>query len=201
MMAVAAVSGVAAYFFVGPSMRWRCVAFGVGLAAGPLVAIAACVSVLAFERFRQLSDIKAERRRLRDDEILSVELVAAGVSAGVSFDSAVETAAGQVDAAVAADMTRWLRLVRHGHPPSDAESVVAEMIRIAQGAEASGAAVADQLSSLAENQLALDEAATNERLARLPIKMLFPLALLILPGFLLVAVAPTVVSGISKLGL
>jgi hypothetical protein len=31
--------------------------------------------------------------------------------------------------------------------------------------------------------------------------MLFPLALLILPGFLLVAVAPAVISGIARLGL
>jgi pilus assembly protein TadC len=75
------------------------------------------------------------------------------------------------------------------------------MLRLAHASESSGAKVADQLVSLAENELSLDEASTNERLARLPIKMLFPLALLILPGFLLVTVAPAVVSGISKLGL
>jgi pilus assembly protein TadC len=75
------------------------------------------------------------------------------------------------------------------------------MIRIARSAEASGAALAGQLGALAESELASDEAATEERLARLPIKMLFPLALLILPGFLLVAVAPAVISGIARLGL
>lgn len=201
MIAVGAIVATVAYLFATPPLRLRWVAFGVGLAVHPLVAIASVACVLALERSRQLAHTRAQRRRLRDDEILVVELVAAGVSAGVSFDAAVAAARDQVDDAVANDMERWLRLVRHGHAAPEADSVVAEMIRIAHGAEASGAAVADQLVALVENELALDEASTNERLARLPIKMLFPLALLILPGFLLVAVAPAVVSGISKLGL
>lgn len=201
MTAVGVVIATIGFVRFRPPMRWRCVAFGIGLAVDPLVAIAAVTCVFAFERFRKLARAKAERVGQRHDEILAVELVAAGVSAGVSFDSAVVAAAGHVDETVAHDMVRWLRLVRHGHQPPDADSVIAEMIRIAHASESSGAKVADQLVSLAENELSLDEASTNERLARLPIKMLFPLALLILPGFLLVTVAPAVVSGISKLGL
>jgi tight adherence protein C len=41
----------------------------------------------------------------------------------------------------------------------------------------------------------------RERLAKLPIKLLFPLALLILPGFVLMTVGPAVLSGLSRIGL
>jgi tight adherence protein C len=201
MIVVAVMTAVLSYFLLDPPERWPCVACGAGLAVDPLVAIAAPATVLVFERFRRAARVRADQRRLRDHEIVAVELVAAGVAAGVSFDSAVAIASSFTDDAVAADMNRWLRLVRHGHESPHSDSVVAEMIRIARSAEASGAALAGQLGALAESELASDEAATEERLARLPIKMLFPLALLILPGFLLVAVAPAVISGIARLGL
>ena len=41
----------------------------------------------------------------------------------------------------------------------------------------------------------------RERLARLPVKLLFPLSLLILPGFVLLVVGPSIVSGLSRVSL
>ena len=39
------------------------------------------------------------------------------------------------------------------------------------------------------------------RLARLPVRLLFPLAFLILPGFVLISVGPAVLSGLARLDL
>ncbi len=200
-MVVACGIGVLSYLVLKPPMRALGIAFAGGLVIDPLVAIAAPGCVVLFDRIRTMRRSKAHRSDVREDEILAVELVAAGVSAGVSFDLAVDAAAVYVDGAVASNLVRYLRLVRHGHTPSDSTAVTAEMVRIAHAAESSGAAVAGQLTALADAERSSDEATTNERLARLPVKMLFPLALLILPGFLLVVVAPTVIGGIARLGI
>jgi hypothetical protein len=39
-----------------------------------------------------------------------------------------------------------------------------------------------------------------ERARRLPVRLLLPLALLILPGFVLLAVGPAVLQGLARLG-
>lgn len=191
---------LAILYLRGPWL-WRCVAVGCGATIDPLVGLAALMGVLAGERLIAISRRRRYDRRIRDDEILAVELVAAGVGAGVSFDVSVSNAASFVDPTVGNELRRMLRQTRHGHQPTPAPSATAQMLRIAIGSEASGAAISEQLEALAESELAADEATVNERMARLPIQMLFPLALLILPGFLLVAVAPAVISGIARLGL
>ena len=54
---------------------------------------------------------------------------------------------------------------------------------------------------LAREVRADEAAAEREKIERLPVKLLFPLAFLILPGFILVAVVPSIISGISELSL
>lgn len=201
MIVAACALAAAALTVFKPPIRGSAVAFAGGLVIDPLVAIAAPAIVILFGRLTEVRRTKEHARNVREDQILAVELVAAGVSAGVSFDLAVEAASARVDPEVGSDLRRWHRLIRHGNAPPDSSAATAEMVRIAHAAEASGAAVAGQLTALADSERSLDESATNERLARLPVKMLFPLALLILPGFLLVVVAPTVISGISRLGI
>jgi pilus assembly protein TadC len=75
------------------------------------------------------------------------------------------------------------------------------MFGIAVDSEVSGAAAVEQLGAVADQERRELEAALDRRLQRLPVAMLFPLALLILPGFLLVAVVPAVVGGIARLGI
>jgi pilus assembly protein TadC len=61
--------------------------------------------------------------------------------------------------------------------------------------------LAGQLNAMALDRRRAAAAASRERLARLPVKMLFPLAFLILPGFVLLTVVPPLMSGLSKLSL
>lgn len=201
MIATSAVLTATALLVLKDSIRRRAVAFSIGLAAHPFLGLAASAGISVIDRVREIRKIRSTDRSERADEILAVELVAAGVSAGVSFDQAVEAAADQVGSQVGVRLRHGVRLLRHGEPPASGGSPAEEMLRIASDAESSGAAVSAQLTELAESEMARDETARSERLARLPVKMLFPLALLILPGFLLVAVAPAVIGGIARLGL
>jgi pilus assembly protein TadC len=60
--------------------------------------------------------------------------------------------------------------------------------------------LAGTLNAVAADRRRAAAAASRERLAKLPVKMLFPLAFLILPGFVLLTVVPPLMSGLSRLG-
>ncbi len=177
------------------------VAGTLGLAVAPPLAVAAPLGVWITRRSRAISAERRASRLARSDGLLAVELVAAGVAAGVAFDAALTTAASEIGGDVARSMMQRLRTFRRDDGGSDDDDPIATLIAIARRSEASGSRLADELRALAETGYAIDAAATAERLARLPVTMLFPLALLILPGFILVAVAPALISGITRLGL
>ena len=61
--------------------------------------------------------------------------------------------------------------------------------------------IAAALNALATDRKRVAAAAASEHLSKLPVKMLFPLAFLILPGFVMLTVLPPLLSGLSKLGL
>lgn len=180
-------------FLVGASA----VASGVHPAFG--VVVAGCV--VGCERTARISRSRKAATHARSERLVAVDLVGHGVSAGVSFDQAVEMTSSFVAAEVADEIRRCLRMSRGvWHPQRDASPIEA-MFSYARASEVSGAPLAGDLLLLAERERAADETARRERLERLPIKMLFPLAFLILPGFLLVAVVPAVAGGLAKLTL
>jgi pilus assembly protein TadC len=173
----------------------------VTFAINPLLGLAVGAALVGAIRIRAITHKRSTRSDRRADEILAADLVASGVEAGVSFDEAVSVAAGFVHASVASEMRRMARVAHHASTTDGDESIVDEMFRLSRRSAASGAPLAPGLRSLSESERAKDAAERLERLERLPVKLLFPLAFLILPGFLLVAVAPALVSGISKLSL
>jgi tight adherence protein C len=132
--------------------------------------------------------------------LLAVELVGLGVAAGLPFRNAARLTVAQVSGSVAHEMSRALRSVSAGQPPSIAIPEVRSMFTAAEASESSGTPLAGALNAVARDSRRASAAASKERLAKLPVKMLFPLAFLILPGFVLLTVVPPLVSGLSKLG-
>ena len=174
----------------------------------PLLGLAAGAAMVSVVQFRRIALRRAEQSSVRSEQILAADLVASGVEAGVSFDEAVSVAMDFVPTSVASEMRTMARLSHRASGPSgdalvdgDDRSVVDEMFRLSRRSSATVAPLVQGLRSLAEAERARDAADRLERLERLPVKLLFPLAFLILPGFLLVAVAPALGSGISKLSL
>jgi hypothetical protein len=173
------------------------VTFGIN----PLLGMAVGSALFGATRIRRITRTRTEYVNRRSEELLAAELVASGVQAGVSFDEAVSVTARFVSPQVASEMHAMARIQHHTTVIERGDSIVHEMFRLSARSAATGSPLAQGLRSLSEAERANDDVARLERLERLPVKLLFPLAFLILPGFLLVAVAPALVSGISKLSL
>lgn len=136
------------------------------------------------------------------DAALAIDVISLGVSAGLPFSSAAELAAATSGGTAGADITRALRavpgssrVVNFGN--GSLQTVFTAATRSAQTGASLGPLLVAVGSDLREERAAT----VRERLSRLPVKLLFPLAFLILPGFVLLAVAPAVVGGLSRLGI
>jgi len=135
------------------------------------------------------------------DAVLAIELVGLGVTSGLPFRNAAALTMKQMADPVANEIAQALRSLNAGQPPSFKLADVQSMFGAAQASETTGMPVAGVLNALALDRRRAAAAATRERLAKLPVKMLFPLALLILPGFVLLTVVPPLMSGLSRLGM
>ena len=133
-----------------------------------------------------------------DDDALLAELAALGLTAGLTFPAAIEAAATAVPGEAAERLRRAGRIPggRDGVPPDDPGLFV-----VARRALTTGAALLPAVTGYAT---ALRGEERSRRLAaarRLPVKLLFPLALLILPGFLILTIGPAILGSLERLGL
>jgi pilus assembly protein TadC len=181
---VLAVCGVAMVAFIHPLLA--VVAFGSGVAIAQ-----------AIRRGRR----RGSGATVDRDAVLAIELVGLGVTSGLPFRNAAALTAKQMDDPVANEIAQALRSLNAGQPPSFTLADVQSMFGAAQASETTGMPIAGMLNALALDRRRALAAAARERLAKLPVKMLFPLALLILPGFILLTVVPPLMSGLSRLGM
>jgi len=151
----------------------------------------------------RVSGMARQRRSKRAqglDQHLAVDLAALGVTSGLSFDQAALAAGDRIGGVVADSITRTVRRAQSGLRRDLEDGPVSDMFAAAGRSSASGAPMSAVLADLARHGRQDLAAQAQERIEKLPVKLLFPLAFLILPGFVLVAVVPAVVSGLSKLG-
>lgn len=166
----------------------------------PMAAIVVTGAGFAIHRVIGIRRIRSTYTASNDDGLLAVELVGLGVTAGLPFRNAATLTAAQVSEPVAKEISRALRSVSAGQPPSIVIPEIRSLFSAAQASESSGTPLAGTLNAVARDSRRASAAASKERLAKLPVKMLFPLAFLILPGFVLLTVVPPLMSGLSKLG-
>ncbi len=139
-------------------------------------------------------------RREPDDssEALLADLTVLGLSAGLTFTQAATAAAGSVGGDAASRVLRAIRF-RGGNGPADADDPA--LMVVARRALSTGAPLIPAISGFAST-LRSEERARHLTVARrLPVKLLFPLALLILPGFLILTIGPAVLGSLERLGL
>ena len=180
--AVAAASVVAAFAVAG-------VAAGVAVAG-------AIVMVLAARR-------GASRRRLtldaEQDELVALDLIAIGVAGGASVSHAMEIARSVVGPDVGGDLAHITRHRAAGIGCEPRTGGLQSMVDAVRRSEAMGTSLAPELAAIAAAARSERHVAARERLARLPVKLLFPLALLTLPGFMLMTVGPVVLASLLRL--
>ena len=177
--------------------RWRVVVVAAELLlclVAPIVGVVVLLGAAAWAASRCVLRPKV----VEDDGALLAELAALGLTAGLTFPAAVEAATTAVPGDESGRLRRAVRLhAEAGSMPSEFPG----LFLVARRALATGAPLAPAVSGYAA---ALRNEERSRRLTaarRLPVKLLFPLALLILPGFLLLTVGPAVLGSLERLGL
>ncbi len=185
----------------------RLVALGAVVVWRPSLAVLGAVAV-AGARLRAVLGRRAEARRSAAaadaDVMVLAELTALGLSAGLTLTGALQAAAAVVAPPLAAEVGTVLR--RSAHSGSERALAAAGgrldgLGRLVARAQATGAPLVEVVEGFAAAER---DRARAERLAagrRLPVLLLVPLALLILPGFVLLVAGPALLGGLARLGL
>jgi tight adherence protein C len=174
------------------------------VAVAPLPGLAAAATAAALGARARL-----RRRRLREeaagrDVTLLADLVALGLRAGLGLPEALRRAVPLVHPDLAAEVEGVLRAAdRSGSEAALAAAGgrAARLYRMAARAAATGAPLADAVEGFAVERRHADHARAVEDARRLPVRMLVPLALLILPGFVVLAVGPALLEALARLQL
>ena len=177
--------------------RWRlAIAAGVVL----VVIVAPILAVVSLLGLASLVTLRAavRPRATDDDDVLLAELAALGLTAGLTFPAAVEAATTAVPGEASDRLRRAERTAGGGGEGPETDP---GLFRVARRARSTGASLLPAISGYAA---ALRDEERSVRLVaarRLPVTLLFPLALLILPGFLILTIGPTLLGSLERLGL
>lgn len=151
--------------------------------------------------------IRARRRAasaVTSELAVLADVLAIGLTAGMAPAEALLFASQRLESELAAEV----ETVRRAMARSGAAAVMAaaggtagRLYLLIGRAMATGAPVLDAVERYGEERRADDRAAREAALRRLPVLLAFPLALLILPGFVLLTVAPALSGALERLGL
>lgn len=183
--------------------RWRRLAVP-GLVWWPLPTIVVGAAIWLRRRIIGLSRSRAAEERARRDVSVLGELTALGLSAGLGFSQALELAAPRLEPAVrreVGELLRHARLTGLSAALASSRGRCASMFRLCARAVDTGAPVVGAIDGFVDQSLADQRERALTQARRLPIKLLFPLALLILPGFMILTVGPALLGSIDRLSL
>lgn len=149
------------------------------------------------------------RRRVRQgwdsQELAEVcDLTAIGLTGGLNIATALAIAADAGEGAVAAELEGILARARIdglGAVLATAGGAGSRLYQSVSRADATGGPMLQSVAALADELWSEQATARLEKARRLPVAMLLPLTLLVLPGFLLLTIAPAVLDAFSRLSL
>jgi Flp pilus assembly protein TadB len=179
------------------------VAVGV-VAVAPALALPAVALGGVALLVRRARSRAVEQVRLREDAALLADLTALALTGGLGVHPALEIAAGAVGGPIAEEVESLLRRARVDGltaTMSGAGGAGRELYRVIGRAVATGSALLDQVTRVADEMHADIGARRLGKVRRVPVTMLFPLTLLILPGFLLLTIAPALLDAFMHLEL
>jgi len=157
--------------------------------------------VVAMRRFR-----RARRRAVSQEADLAAlcDLTAIALTGGLGLQASLEIAAEYVGGAIETEVGAVLRRARVDGLAAvmgSARGAGRRLYRIIGQGAAAGSSLLDPVARLADDLHSELAANRLEAVRRLPISMLFPLTTLILPGFLLLSIAPAVLNAFTRLEL
>jgi hypothetical protein len=173
------------------------------LVAAPLAGLALAAVVVAGRRWRAAAVRTAAARDDHAAASLFADLVSLGLTAGLSLRAAVAAARGHLDGRLrreAGDLLAAMDRVGVASALAAVDGPLSDFGRVAAGAAASGAPVAAAVAAFSATRRQVDHADRVAAARRLPVRLLLPLALLILPGFVVLAVGPALLQALARLG-
>jgi hypothetical protein len=204
MRAVLAVSGMHAVIRFKPAWpRWARLA-PAAAAWAPVPALIGGSLLLSLRRLRTVSAARRRSAEAEADVVVLAELTALGLAGGLDPATALRGAAERVVPELRREVLAVLRQARTlglAHALAAAPGRAERFYRLIARAVDTGAPVRSAVEAFVDE--AADEDRTRNLTAarQLPVKLLFPLALLILPGFMVLTIGPAVLSSIRRLGL
>lgn len=182
-------------------------ALGAGLAAAlvvwslPAAGLASGLVLLSAVR-RRASRRRAREREAAEDLALLGELVLMGLTAGLPLRVALERARGELGPELGGEVEGLLREAgRVGLAAAlarDGGRARRLYLRLAR-AHLTGAPLALTVASFVHEERDAERARHLEAARRLPVRLMVPLALLILPGFALLTVGPSLLAALERL--
>ncbi|MFA0749878.1 MAG: hypothetical protein SLRJCFUN_000281 [Candidatus Fervidibacter sp.] len=169
----------------------------------PLFAIA----ILAFVGFLGpvfwLRRVAQRRRHLIRRQLPDMlDLITLSIEAGLAFDGAVYEAARRFKGPLADELMKVMREVTLGKPRAQALRDMAERLKLedisllvsaVHQAETLGSPLANALKALGEELRKKRLRMIREQIAKLPVKLIFPLVLFIFPTLFIVILGPAVI--------
>ena len=147
----------------------------------------------------------ARRRRealAQADVVTLAELSGLGLAAGLDFAGSLQRAAEPLSAEIRGEVQRMLRRARlRGLSAALATESgrCRRLFRLTARAVETGAPVRAAVEAFVDDENSAERARSLAAIRRLPVKLLFPLALLILPGFMVLTIGPAVLSSARRL--
>lgn len=151
---------------------------------------------------RQVSQRRrADRQADRDVAVLARGMYVA-VSAGLSVTAALSVATIGLSTAIDDEVRTLIRAARRDGMAlalAEAPGRCGKLFGLLARAQGTGASVADAIAGYVDEQRESHRLEVTEAARRLPIKLTVPLALLILPGFVVLTVGPSVLESARRL--
>ncbi len=206
MMAVMAVVGVLGWEpVVGRLGRRSSVGLAVALALAAisirLVVLLVGVSLIAWLVSQAIGRRRDNRQADRDVAVLARGMYVA-VSAGLSVTAAFSVASVGLSKVIEDEIRALIRAARRDGMAlalAEAPGRCGKFFGLLARAQSTGASVADAIAGYVDEQRESHRLEVTEAARRLPVKLTVPLALLILPGFVVLTVGPSVLESARRL--
>jgi tight adherence protein C len=170
--------------------------------------VSIAVLLLAFAvgagRHRFVRRVRRRGETAEDDLVLLGDLMVLGLLAGMTFTAALDACAAHVNNALGDEIkrvTRAGRLEGSATAFADTQGALAGLLTLAARAATTGAPMVAAIAGFTTEARNAQRARALENARRLSVRLLFPLALLILPGFVLLVAGPVVLDGMARFDL
>ncbi|MGH2769864.1 MAG: type II secretion system F family protein [Actinomycetota bacterium] len=206
------VESVSPDAFLGAKVVSAALGVLLGMRFGVLAPLAA--PLLGWGGYRLPGSLLGHRGRARKAAMLIeleevVDLMAVCARAGLNLPLALARVAERIPGAMGEELRRTVLEVQLGRPQDRALAEMAErngleelrlLVATLTNAQRRGAGVAASLDSLSHELWQRRRSRVEEQARQAPVKLLFPLVFLILPAFVLIAIAPLLLGAFRTLG-